>query len=165
MSEHRVDLAGLRRQIRPRHHLTAVVARHIFEQPLELGDVAVDRLLELAVGAILGADLVERLLALQRVKPLGEHVAFAALVAVPQVRRGVMIESYDQMIGEGNEAGNATVQKVVDSLLNQTKEIERAVAALDLSTIKFEGSDSLDDPNKVMEENKSAGVAAPASAQ
>jgi putative iron-regulated protein len=80
-------------------------------------------------------------------------------------RRGVMVESYDQMIGEGNEEGNATVQKVVDSLLNQTKEIERAVAALDLSTIKFEGSDSLDEPNKVMEENKSAGVTAPASAQ
>src|SRR6478736_5578423 len=80
-------------------------------------------------------------------------------------RRGVMVESYDQMIGEGNEVGNATVQKVVDSLLNQTKEIERAVAALDLKSIKFEGSDSLDDPNKVKEENKSAGVAAPASAQ
>jgi putative iron-regulated protein len=80
-------------------------------------------------------------------------------------RRGVMVESYDQMIGEGNEVGNATVQKVVDSLLNQTKEIERAVAALDLSTIKFEGSDSLDEPNKVMEENKSGGVAAPAGAQ
>ena len=47
-------------------------------------------------------------------------------------RRGVMVESYDQMIGEGNEVGNATVQKVVDSLLDQTKEIERAVAALDL---------------------------------
>jgi putative iron-regulated protein len=80
-------------------------------------------------------------------------------------RRGVMVESYDQMIGEGNEVGNATVQKVVDSLLNQTKEIERAVAALDLKSIKFEGSDSLDDPSKVKEENKSAGVAAPASAQ
>jgi putative iron-regulated protein len=80
-------------------------------------------------------------------------------------RRGVMVESYDQMIGEGNEVGNATVRKVVDSLLNQTKEIERAVAALDLSTIKFEGSDSLDEPNKVMEENKSGGVAAPAGAQ
>jgi putative iron-regulated protein len=53
----------------------------------------------------------------------------------------------------------------VDSLLNQTKEIERAVATLALSTIKFEGSDSLDEPNKVMEENKSAGVAAPAGAQ
>jgi len=80
-------------------------------------------------------------------------------------RRGVMVESYDQMIGEGNAEGNATVQKVVDSLLNQTKEIERAVAALDLRSIKFEGSDSLDDPNKVKEENKSAGVAAPAGAQ
>jgi putative iron-regulated protein len=80
-------------------------------------------------------------------------------------RRGVMVESYDQMIGEGNEVGNATVQKVVDSLLNQTKEIERAVATLDLKSIKFEGSDSLDDPNKVKEENKSAGVAAPANAQ
>ena len=80
-------------------------------------------------------------------------------------RRGVMVESYDQMIGEGNEVGNATVQKVVDSLLNQTKEIERAVAALDLSAIKFEGSDSLDAPDEVKEENKSAGVAAPASPQ
>jgi putative iron-regulated protein len=79
--------------------------------------------------------------------------------------RALTTESYDQMIGEGNEVGNATVQKVVDSLLNQTKEIERAVAALDLKSIKFEGSDSLDDPNKVKEENKSAGVAAPANAQ
>jgi len=76
--------------------------------------------------------------------------------------RGIMIESYDQMIGEGNDEGNAVVQKLVDKLLDQTKSIERAVATLDLSTIKFEGSDSLDDPNKVMEENKSAG-AAPAS--
>jgi putative iron-regulated protein len=63
--------------------------------------------------------------------------------------RGIMIESYDQMIGEGNEAGNAVVQKVVDSLLDQTKAIERAVAALDLGAIEFEGSDSLDNPEKV----------------
>ena len=79
--------------------------------------------------------------------------------------RGIMIESYDQMIGEGNDEGNAVVQKVVDKLLDQTKSIERAVAALDLSTIKFEGSDSLDDPNKVIEENKSAGAAPAASPQ
>jgi putative iron-regulated protein len=80
-------------------------------------------------------------------------------------RRGIMVENYDQMIGEGNQEGNATVQKVVDRLLDQTKEIERAVATLDLSAIKFEGSDSLDAPDKVKEENKSAGVAAPASSQ
>ena len=74
-------------------------------------------------------------------------------------RRGIMVESYDQMIGEGNEEGNATVQRVVDSLLAQTKAIERAVAALDLHAIEFEGSDSLDSPAKV-EEDKSAGVGA-----
>ena len=79
--------------------------------------------------------------------------------------RGIMIESYDQMIGAGNDEGNAVVQKVVDKLLDQTKTIERAVATLDLSTIKFEGSDSLDDPNKVIEENKSAGAAPAASPQ
>ncbi len=65
--------------------------------------------------------------------------------------RGIMVESYDQMIGEGNEEGNATVQKVVNSLLDQTKAIERAVAALELKTIEFEGSDSLDSPEKVLE--------------
>jgi putative iron-regulated protein len=64
-------------------------------------------------------------------------------------QRGIMIESYDQMIGEGNDEGNATVQRVVDALLDQTKGIERAVAALDLSAIAFEGSDSLDNPEKV----------------
>ena len=38
------------------------------------------------------------------------------------------------------------VQRVVDALLDQTKSIERAVAALDLKSIEFEGSDSLDNP-------------------
>jgi len=80
-------------------------------------------------------------------------------------RRGVMVENYDQMIGEGNAPGNATVQKVLDRLLDQTKSLERAVAALDLSAIKFEGSDSLDNPGKVKDEDKSAGVAAPTSPQ
>jgi putative iron-regulated protein len=79
--------------------------------------------------------------------------------------RGIMIESYDQMIGEGNNEGNAVVQTVVDKLLDQTKAIERAVAALDLGGIKFEGSDSLDEPGKVGEENKSAGAPPASSAQ
>jgi putative iron-regulated protein len=79
--------------------------------------------------------------------------------------RGIMVESYDQMIGEGNDEGNAVVQKVIDSLLDQTKAIERAVAVLDLKAIQFEGSESLDEPGKVMEENKSAGAAAPATVQ
>jgi putative iron-regulated protein len=63
--------------------------------------------------------------------------------------RALTTESYDQMIGEGNDEGNKVVQDVVDALLAQTKAIERAVATLDLKTIEFEGSDALDAPEKV----------------
>ncbi|MBC8049921.1 MAG: peptidase [Chitinophagales bacterium] len=63
-------------------------------------------------------------------------------------------EAYDQMIGEGNAEGNAVVQKVIDGLTTQTKSIERAVAALKLKAMEFEGSDSLDNPQKVTEEQK-----------
>lgn len=59
-------------------------------------------------------------------------------------------EAYDQMIGEGNVAGNALVQKGVDSLVAQTRAFEGVVSALKLK-IKVEGSDSLDDPSKVGE--------------
>ena len=68
--------------------------------------------------------------------------------------RALTTESYDQMIGEGNAEGNAVVQKVVDALLDQTKSIERAVAALQLKSIEFEGSDSLDNPSAVQAEVK-----------
>jgi len=71
--------------------------------------------------------------------------------------RALTTESYDQMIGEGNDAGNAVVQRVVDALLDQTKSIERAVAALELKSIEFEGSDSLDDPSKVEGASAAAG--------
>src|SRR5580704_17175529 len=90
--QHGVDLAGLRGEIGARHHRAAVVARHVVEQPLELGDVAVDRLLELAVGAVALADLLERALPLHGVEALGEHVAFAALVAVPQLGGDVVVD-------------------------------------------------------------------------
>ena len=64
------------------------------------------------------------------------------------VRRAETAESYDQMIGEGNKEGNATVQAAIDGLLAQTKAIERAVAALALKPIGFAGSDSLVDAGK-----------------
>ncbi|MDQ6435695.1 imelysin family protein [Mesorhizobium sp. LHD-90] len=60
-------------------------------------------------------------------------------------------EAYDQQIGEGNADGNATVQAAIDALVDQTKSIERAVAALKLDAIAFEGSDSLDAPDKVFQ--------------
>jgi putative iron-regulated protein len=75
--------------------------------------------------------------------------------------RALTTESYDQMIGEGNDAGNAVVQRVIDALLDQTKSIERAVAALDLKSIEFEGSDSLDNPGKVQGDSAAAGDSGP----
>jgi putative iron-regulated protein len=60
-------------------------------------------------------------------------------------------EAYDQMIGEGNDEGNAVVQAAIDALVAQTKSIEDAVAALDLDQIAFEGSVSLDNPNAVFQ--------------
>ena len=56
--------------------------------------------------------------------------------------------AYDQLIAQGDEAGNAMVQEAIDALIVQTRGIERAVAALDV-TIEIEGSDSLDDPSAV----------------
>ncbi len=58
-------------------------------------------------------------------------------------------EAYDQMIGSGNAAGNAKVQAAIDGLTAQTKGIEKAVAALGLAPVTFEGSDSLDKPSSV----------------
>jgi putative iron-regulated protein len=61
--------------------------------------------------------------------------AMAAMVA-----RAEGGEAYDQMIGEGNAAGNATVQAAIDALIYQTRSVERV-----------EGSDSLDNQNAVFE--------------
>ena len=67
------------------------------------------------------------------------------------VERAKTVEAYDQMIGEGNAEGNAIVDAAVTALLGQTKEIERAIAALGIKAVAIEGSDSLDDPSKVMQ--------------
>ena len=59
--------------------------------------------------------------------------------------------SYDQMLERGNEAGEAIIMSAVQALVDQTASIERAVTALDLDQIGFEGSDSLDNPNAVFQ--------------
>ena len=66
-------------------------------------------------------------------------------------KRAETVEAYDQMIGEGNAEGNATVQAAIDGLIDQTKTIERVIASLDLGKIELEGSDSLDNPNAVFQ--------------
>jgi putative iron-regulated protein len=65
------------------------------------------------------------------------------------VKRAEGGEHYDQMLGEGNEAGNALLDQTIQALIAQSKEFERDIAALDLKSIQFEGSDSLDNPSSV----------------
>ena len=74
---------------------------------------------------------------------------------VTQANMQVMVDeaakgnTFDVLIGSGNTAGNAVVQKVVDSLTAQTKSIEAAIIALELDQIELEGSDSLDNPASI----------------
>ncbi|GAB1363336.1 imelysin family protein [Rhodobacter sp.] len=59
--------------------------------------------------------------------------------------------AYDMMLAPGNKEGEALIMGGVNALVTQTKSIERAVAALGLTKIDFEGSDSLDNPNAVFQ--------------
>jgi putative iron-regulated protein len=76
----------------------------------------------------------------------------ATVAAMAAMRaRAESVEAYDQMIGEGNEIGNGIVQAAIDGLIDQTRSIERAVAALGLGAITVEGSESLDNPDAVFQ--------------
>ncbi|MEO0938808.1 MAG: imelysin family protein [Pseudomonadota bacterium] len=59
--------------------------------------------------------------------------------------------AYDIMLERGNAAGEALIMGAVNALVDQTRSIERAVAALGVDAIAFEGSDSLDDPDAVFQ--------------
>src|SRR5262249_31835306 len=66
----------------------------------ELADIAVDGALEIAVAAVALADFLERLLALHGVELAREHVAFAALVAIPQLGHRVVVDHAGDVAGE-----------------------------------------------------------------
>src|SRR5690349_11285726 len=70
MGQQGVDQAGLRGQVAAQRRGATLIAGDFVEQPLELGDVAVDRLLEATVGAIFAGDFIEGLLPGRRVQPL-----------------------------------------------------------------------------------------------
>ncbi len=73
----------------------------------------------------------------------------AALTAIKAAAEGGF--AYDQMLAPGSAEGEALIMGAVDALVTQTASIERAVAALGLSKIEFEGSDSLDNPDSVFQ--------------
>lgn len=59
--------------------------------------------------------------------------------------------AYDQMLERGNLEGEMLIMGGVKGLIDQTRSIERVVAALNLEQIEFEGSDSLDNPDAVFQ--------------
>lgn len=77
------------------------------------------------------------------------RATYDAMAAMKQ--RAETIETYDQMIAQGNTEGNAVVQSAIDALIAQTRSIERVIAALELGAVELEGSDSLDKPEAVFQ--------------
>ena len=73
----------------------------------------------------------------------------AKLAALKAAAEGGL--AYDQMLAAGNTEGEALIMGAVNALVTQTASIERAVGALGLSKIAFEGSDSLDNPGAVFQ--------------
>lgn len=59
--------------------------------------------------------------------------------------------AYDMMLARDNEEGEALILGAVETLITQTRSIERAVTALKLTAISLEGSDSLDAPDAVFQ--------------
>lgn len=77
------------------------------------------------------------------------EATYKAMAAMKQ--RAETVETYDQMIGQGNAEGNAVVQAAIDALIAQTRSLERVIAVLELGTVELEGSDSLDQPEAVFQ--------------
>jgi putative iron-regulated protein len=73
----------------------------------------------------------------------------AALGAVKAAAEGGL--AYYQMLAAGNAEGQDLIMDAVDALVTQTASIDRAVTALGLSKISFEGSDSLDNPGAIFQ--------------
>ncbi len=60
-------------------------------------------------------------------------------------------KTFDTLIAPGNAEGEAIIMAAVTALVTQTASIDRAVTALGLSKVEFEGSDSLDSPGAVFQ--------------
>ena len=56
-----------------------------------------------------------------------------------------------QAVTDRLDADEDTPATAIDGLVDQTRAIERAVAALDLGNVSIEGSDSLDNVNAVFQ--------------
>lgn len=77
------------------------------------------------------------------------EATMAALGAIKSAAEGGF--AYDQMLATGNAEGEALIMGGVNALITHTASIERAVTALGLGEMAFEGSDSIDSPEAVFQ--------------
>ncbi|KAF0115142.1 MAG: putative iron-regulated protein [Rhodobacteraceae bacterium] len=77
------------------------------------------------------------------------EASVAALRAVKDA--GDAGRTFDTLIAPGNAEGETLIMAAVNALVTQTASIDRAVTALGLSKVDFEGSDSLDSPEAVFQ--------------
>ena len=82
---------------------------------------------------------------------LREQLAATMAAMGEIVRNAEQGEAYDQMLGSNNHAGNTRVQTAIEALRVQTQGIGQAAEALQLASVEFEGSDSLDGVDAVFE--------------
>lgn len=92
MGEHGVDLARIRGQVGLGDSLVRVGAGDVGEQLFEIADIAIDGGAEFRLAVIFALDLIEGLLALQRVEAAGKDVALATLITAPEIDRGIVVD-------------------------------------------------------------------------
>ena len=77
------------------------------------------------------------------------EASVGALQAIEDARASGL--AYDSMLEAGNAEGDRLIMAAVNALIDQTRSFERAVTALSLEAVAFEGSDSLDAPEAVFQ--------------
>src|SRR5262249_21669846 len=89
---HCVNFSRIGTQIVSCHRGTAIAARFIVEQPLEFVNIVLDRLTKIRIGPVFTAYLLKCALPLGSIKTLGEDTALAALIAIPQICGGIIVD-------------------------------------------------------------------------
>ena len=84
------------------------------------------------------------------------RIAWSASTTTSAAAAGskAVLTTYADIALAGYEDSLATAEALdtaIDALVDQTKTIEKIVAALDLGSLEFEGSDSLDNPEAVFQ--------------
>ena len=96
MREQQIHAARLRGHVVLHHARIALLG--IPQQPLEIGDVAVDRGAEVSVALVAPADLVERRLAVEAVEMAPKHPALAGAEALPHLGGGAVVDSARDLV-------------------------------------------------------------------